>query len=376
MQKVISIVLNNFKNDSRVLKECVSLKKAGYYIDVIALHDDGIMEKEQVAGINIHRVKLKSRSWSKKKFVQILKYFEFGYIVLKRFMDTNIIHCNDLNPLPIACIMRWLSRGRIKIVYDAHEFETERVGLNNPLIKLMMSLLERYLIKKVQAVITVSDGIAEQYKLRYKIQKPYVIMNCPYKQEVEKKDIFRKTFNISENQRIFLYQGGLCEGRGLELLIEAFKNYPRNDTVLVFLGYGPLEKFIKETADDCKNIYFHNAVPPNELLNYTTAADIGICYISNTCLSYYYCLPNKFFEYCMAGLPILANNLPEIKNIVQKYKCGEIIEREDVLSINETIDRIMDKDLGYYSENAYKVSKEYLWEIEEKKLIDIFCKLI
>jgi len=42
MIKIASIVLNNFKNDSRVLKENISLQNAGYLVKVVALHEEGL----------------------------------------------------------------------------------------------------------------------------------------------------------------------------------------------------------------------------------------------------------------------------------------------------------------------------------------------
>jgi hypothetical protein len=102
MKKVVSIVLNNFKNDSRVLKESISLQNAGYDVRVVALWEDGVEEKEIVQNIPVHRIKLKSKNWSKNKLVQLIKYFEFLYKVSREYKNADIIHCNDLNALPVG----------------------------------------------------------------------------------------------------------------------------------------------------------------------------------------------------------------------------------------------------------------------------------
>ncbi len=65
MKKITSIVLNNFKNDSRVLKENISLQNAGYDVKVVALHEEPLKEFDEVQNILVHRIKLKSRAWSK-----------------------------------------------------------------------------------------------------------------------------------------------------------------------------------------------------------------------------------------------------------------------------------------------------------------------
>jgi len=45
---------------------------------------------------------------------------------------------------------------------------------------------------------------------------------------------------------IFLYQGGLNNGRGIEILLETFKNIENKNLVIVFMGYGTLEDEIKK----------------------------------------------------------------------------------------------------------------------------------
>ncbi len=51
------------------------------------------------------------------------------------------------------------------------------------------------------------------------------MLNTPPYKKIEKKDIFRETFKIDKDKTIFLYQGGLSSGRGIEILLEAFKNH-------------------------------------------------------------------------------------------------------------------------------------------------------
>ena len=73
MSSIICIVLNNFKNDGRVLNESISLKSAGYDVKVVALssYDDDLKEFDEIDGILVHRIKLKY--WPKNRFIKILK---------------------------------------------------------------------------------------------------------------------------------------------------------------------------------------------------------------------------------------------------------------------------------------------------------------
>ena len=83
------------------------------------------------------------------------------------------------------------------------------------------------------------------------------------------------------------------------------------------MGDGELVKLVKEYAEKTINIFHHPPVSTTFLLDYTASADIGLLLYDNSSLNHKYCMPNKLFEYMMAGLPVLVSNLQEIKKIVE-----------------------------------------------------------
>ena len=374
MKKVISIVLNNFKNDSRVLKENISLQNAGYRVKVVALHEEPLKEFDIVQNIDVHRIKLKSRSWSKNKAIQLLKYFEFIFRVVKEYKTSDILHCNDLNALPIGYVIKKFYNKDVKIVYDAHEYEiNDRSNESKYSIKIKY-FLEKRLIKYADKVMTVSDAIANEYVKLYGIPKPALVLNTPPYTNIEKKDIFRETLNISADKTIFLYQGGLSKGRGIEILLDAFKNIDDEKAVMVFMGYGLLETTIVETVKEYNNIYFHKAVAPHILLNYTSSADFGISTIEDSCLSYRYCLPNKIFEYTMAEIPVIVSNLPEMKRVVEN-NIGVVAQNNTPKGLNVAIKEALKLDKKKLHQNIQKVKKIYNWEEQEKVLLEVYKDL-
>ena len=159
MQKNINVVvfvLNNFMNDSRVLKEAITLHKNGCHVTVVALHEEPLAEHEIINDIKIHRISLRSRLWPKYRLVQIFKYLEFVYRSIKKYRKADIFHCNDLNTLPIGVIIKCLFNRKTKIVYDAHEYETETNGLHG-IEKDIKIWLECVLIKYADKVMIFAD---------------------------------------------------------------------------------------------------------------------------------------------------------------------------------------------------------------------------
>ena len=254
-KKLISIVLNNFQNDSRVLRENLSLKNAGYSTQVVALHEDGLKEYEKIQGVAVHRVKLISRGWSKNSVIQLLKYVEFVVRVIKTYRRSDFFHCNDLNTLPIGIIIKFLFNRSTKVVYDSHEYTINDKPNQSKRSQYFLKFFESLLIKYADSVITVSDSIANEYERMYDIKKPDILLNCPPYQELEKKNLFREILHIRDDQTIFLYQGGLVEGRGIEIMLEAFSDLSSDKIVLVFMGYGHLETLVQSKAKVSPTIF-------------------------------------------------------------------------------------------------------------------------
>jgi glycosyltransferase involved in cell wall biosynthesis len=372
-QKVISIVLNNFKNDSRVLKENISLQNAGYNVKVIALHEKPLKEFDKINNIPVHRIKLRSREWSKNKAIQLLKYLEFVYKVVKEYKNSDILHCNDLNTLPIGVIIKKFFNKNAKVVYDSHEYQAHRAGISKTMAKLSY-FLEKRLLPYCDEVIVVSNSIAQGYASDYGIREPKLILNTPNVIRIDRSSYFRKKYHIHNDEKVFLYQGRLTKFRGIEKLVELFAIMPKNYH-LILMGHGEeLKKFLSNVEN--KNIHVHEPVHPHKILEYTSSADYGISLIEPISLSYEYCLPNKVFEYTMAGLPVIVSALPEMKRFVEENKIGISVDfNDDMEKLKNIFIEFSKQDYIKYKDSLEHTASKFNWEEEEKVLLKIYKSL-
>ncbi len=374
--KVVSVVFNNFLHDSRVLKTCISLKRAGYQPEVCALHEGDLPEGETVESIPVHRIRLKSRSWSKHRLVQALKYAELWYRFIKRYRKYDLIHCNDVEPLPMCVLTKLLFNRKLRIVYDAHELEYDKAEAGSKYYpNFIIRLAERLCLPFTDAMMVVSPLVAEAYAKHYRMkQAPTVVMNCPYlrPQNAPKPDLFRQKFNIRPQQRIFLYQGSLIPRRGLELLLELFADLPEK-YVLVVLGYGPLSDIAQKAANQHSNIFFHPAVSPLELDEYTASGDIGFCLYQGSSGNHRLTIGNKIFQYINAGLPVIASSLEGLRYVLREPGLGIVVEDfRNKEQLRKALLEIGQWDPHTYLPRLRRAALKYNWEQEEKKLIELY----
>ena len=380
MPKINMFVANQFVNDSRVLKEAVSASKAGFQVQVTALrdHENKLPWNELLAELNIKRVILITTRILPKnlKFKLLIQYIEYTIILVKEGKTANIIHANDVETLPVAVIIKLLSLGKTKILYDAHELETHMDGLFG-LLKFLFRIGERCCIPFADSTITVSDSIANWYQKHYKIARPGIVRNIPEINKMlldkNKSDLKRK-FDLKEADMLFIYQGGLAPGRGIERLLKIFSKVNK-DRHIVFMGNGPLSTEVKQYAEINHNIHYLPAVPQEDVLAHTTTADIGIYLMENTCLNHYYSLPNKLFEYMLAGLPVIINDLPDQRSIIEQFNCGWIAAENDEKTI-DFINNIEPEEISKKKEGSRCAQSTLSWENEASVLLEQYNRIL
>jgi len=376
---VSMIVLNPFTHDARVTKEARTLAAHGHRVTVNALWRAGLPYQESIDGYNVQRIRLRSRE------NQRIPFAAWAELMMKlpslvQFQKPDVCHAHDLNALIPAYYAA--QKTDAKLIYDSHELETGRNRGNRKishLKKWTWQKIENYLIKKTDAVITVSPSIAQELARLYPVSRPAIVRNCPVLQPLAPLGKLRSWLNIPDETPIILYQGGLSKGRGLEIFMEALSQIP--DAAFVILGDGVLRSDLQKLStklDIEHRLYMPGKVPWRELLYYTRDADIGLSLIENVCLSYYFSLPNKLFEYQMAGVPVLASNFPDMKQIVTEWRSGCVADSANVADIVTILRQMLaDPDeLKMMGERARQAAIErYNWEIESKTLLKVYTNL-
>jgi glycosyltransferase involved in cell wall biosynthesis len=359
-----------FLNESRIMRESRSLSRLALFnrIDLVGLGQEGTLPVESLDdGVRIVRIGQHGGAGLLRKLTRTSSWSSAVY---RRYCRQRVtcINCHSVATLPLGVM---LSRATgAKLVYDAHELESETNGLNG-VRKRLTKRVERMLIGRADQCIFVADAIEQWYIDEYQLKNTTVLYNCPPHFTVEPTDYFRQKFNIDSRTPIFLYQGLIGEGRGIRVLVEAFSSLASH-AALVVMGYGPLANWIAEEAKARPGLYYHPAVTPDKLRDLTAAADFGLSVIEPTSLSYEYCMPNKLFEYVMANKPVLVSPTREQSNFVRKHAVGEVARDTSPIALREAVMSLLARDLQALQSALRLTAREYCWENQEKKLETIY----
>lgn len=368
---------SDFRFTSRILKQAESMYKLGTFSKIVLVgtgYEDELPASLKSDKFQIFLIGKKNYNTN---LVNKLKLFSLWYfLVYQKFKKEKIgcITVHGLSSLLLGVLLKIKTNS--KLVYDAQELETETVGVHG-LRKLLALVTEKMLIPFVDEIFVVSESIADHYAKKYKLKnKPPVVFNAPPKTPIKRSNILRETLGIDIESTILLYQGVLQKGRGIELLLKTFVNEDIQNSVVVFMGYGTLVKDIVGVSETSPNVFYHPAVSPDILLEYTSSADIGIALIENVCLSYYYCMPNKLFEYGMAGLPVLVSKMKDLNQYVTENKCGFVVKDLIPSEVASTIREALSQNLKPLIENSHDSASKNSWEQQEQKLEQLYRGLL
>ncbi len=389
--------------DRRILLQADALESVGWAVRIVAMpHDSSGQEDSRVLRIGSESgvAARESRVLGIYKWVRAhlpmngtlmrwLKQLAWRYVVdqetfyARLFLATvlpyrpKIVVANDLPMLPLARQLAAATGARL--VYDSHELYSEQEFSERE--RRSWARIEARHIGACDAVITVNQSIASELQKRYGIDKVHVILNADRAAgDVVKTDYFHQRFRLAPGSQVLLLQGGLSGGRNLEALVEAMALVKDARVVLVVLGDGLLLKKLQTRAGALAvagRVHFHPGVPQHALPTLTMAADAGVIPYQAICLNNYLCTPNKLFEFIAAGVPLLANDLPELRRFVAGEQIGLVGEMDSPAKIASLIDAMFaDKTrLDAWRRRLLVVRQQICWEVEQKKLLQIYRTL-
>ena len=108
-------------------------------------------------------------------------------------------------------------------------------------------------------------------------------------------------------------------------------------------------------------VFYHLAVTQDILLEYTCPADAGIIPYLAQDKGAYYCTPNKMFEFMVAGLPILASDMPELKRFISGQGIGLNRKMIDHLDIAAALNDFFDMDWHGFGNRSQMIAGRFIW---------------
>lgn len=374
LRKIICTVTNDLTYDQRMIRICTSLTQEGYRVLLV-----GFSLKNSLP--------IKNQPFTQKRLFCFFKkgplfYIEYNirlffYLLTKQADCLCAIDLDTILPVLLVSKIK-----KTKRVYDAHELFCEMKEIvTRPSRYKFWKRIEQLAVPQFPKGYTVCAPIAEEFKRIYGVNYE-VIRNVPFLKNKEQQpatipDAQKALRDRLQENRHFIYQGAVNQGRSFETLIPAMKN---TSAQMIIVGDG---NYFEQTKDlIAKHKLEHKVIltgklQPEELHQLSPLAFAGLTLFENNGLSNYYSLANRFFDYIHAGIPQICVNYPAYQAINAQYDIAIMIEDTNTNSIVEGMQELLNNPKRYQQlkANCIIAQQSLNWQVEQKKLSQFYASV-
>lgn len=367
MSRVVHVTTVHPRDDIRIFrKECVSLARAGY--EVVQVVGDG-QGAAVVDGVRIVDIGVRPAG----RLARMRRQPAAALAAVRRERPA-LVHLHDPELLPLGAT---LAREGLPVVYDAHEDVPRQILTKQwipvalrPAVARAFEVYENRQVRQLAAVSAATPHIAERFAQVARLAVN--VGNYPFEDELA------PAAGARPRERMVCYVGGLMRTRGLLQMVRAVALVPGLRLVLC----GRFEDAALEAAVRAEpgwgRVQWLGQVGREPVREVMARASAGLVTLLPM-PSYLDALPIKMFEYMSAGLPVVASDFPLWRGIVQRHRCGVVVDPADPAAIAAAIGSILDdparaQAMGEAGRAA--VLTAYRWPVAERELLALYDRLI
>ncbi len=356
-------------NDIVIIRTCHALARQGHKVGIItgkpALNLDieeyyGLKTLSNLRIIEVPMLRGKHFSWH-----GIFNLFcLFKILQMKKRGLADVIYLREIKLARF--LLKFKKFIRLPFVIEVHDLRIRKFYDNLP----ERNPDEEWVFKRVDGIIVLLNCFGEVLKETYKINVP--IFKVPLAAE-------RTSLKVKgENNKIIGYIGQLYPLQGVEVLIEAI-SYLADVKLDIIGGAGKDIIRLKNLAASLNvidRINFLGFVNPKRVMEISDSIDIMVISALNRGKRRY-SAHTKLYEYMAMGKPIVAFDIPSIREEVVDGIDILLAKPDDPHDLADKIDYLLNnqdkaKSLAI---NAYKSSEKFTWEKRAERLSEIFKKI-
>lgn len=183
----------------------------------------------------------------------------------------------------------------------------------------------------------------------------------------------RKRLDLPQDKFLAVYAGHLYDWKGAQVLADAAGFLADANAVIVFIG--GTEKNVADFSErngGVENIMILGKKPHSEMPVYLAAADVLV--LPNSAkepISKYYTSPLKLFEYMASNVPMVASDLPSIKEILNADN-AILVSPDDPRSLATGIKLVLtDRALGErIKKHALADVQRHSWDKRARRILE------
>jgi glycosyltransferase involved in cell wall biosynthesis len=272
--------------------------------------------------------------------------------------------------------VRAASRRNAVVMFDSMEFHSDMGDGQSAIEQKIVCAAERHCLPKCAVVLASSDQIADALVEAYGITRPLPLYNVPPKQN---------EISAKPDRGLALYWRNAVIGlgqRGLDDALVALTNLPK-DITLNLQGRMPVDggKALATRIAQLgvgERVIFHAPYLPEDAVKEASQYHVGLCLERAGIRNHELTVSNKIFDYHMAGLAVVASDLPALRSVLERSGGGLLFEPGSASDLAVKILALYNdrESLNRFATSARRFAmREGNREVEMKKFITVFREM-
>lgn len=384
----------DFPWDVRVEKLAVSLKSFGHNVVIVARNLEGRSSDDEINGITIKRLPIvSSKNSLLRKLANLPLWFNpYWESTLKKAISQSSNYTIIVRDLPLVrTALRVAEPNHAKVIFDmaevypymyasARQFSS-RISLES-LVK-SPSVADRYensVIHKLDHTLVMIEE--SQDRLLAKGVDPRrvtIVSNTP------PLDKYKGSAHQHNGHTLRLvYVGFLTKLRGLDLLVRAASEYiyngnPPESIKIDIVGKGSERESLIALVNELglgSSVTIHGWLDRDEVDLLMAQANVGVL-TYRVCPHWNHTIPNKIFDYMLAGIPVLTTEVVPIKRIISETNSGLVCSDQDIFDIANNLEKLRSPELRARlgSNGIAAIRAKYNWGVDERRLHSVIESL-
>lgn len=336
----------------------------------------GIFVKNQVQllrdeGMDVSVIAIEDPS--KGKIAKLQKYMSLfirGFFsLLKNRKTLNLTHAHYV--FPTGMLSYWGKRWfKIPYVVTVHGGDIDQMPKKS---KMARKWTER-ILKKADAVITVGEKLKQDVVREFgvSINKVHVI-SMGVDQTVfyvMPQELSRESLRLSKEETMLLYVGNVIRAKGIEDLIEAYKQiaYTKEKLSLYIVGSQKDAQFatlVKDRIETLERVHLIGPQPQTTLAKWMSAADVFVL------PSHHEGFGLVALEAMAVGVPVVGTNVGGLPHLL-KDDAGILVEPHNPSSLAEGIEQALNRSEERYTEVKQRIVEEHSYPMLAERLKTIY----
>ena len=375
-------------NGIQTMETCHALSRRGYHVSLVVRPDTQTPARDPFDYYGLQRIdslKIESAPVAGPSFARRAGYLAFALGRTLGAGRADAVFTRDLGVA--AALLRTPRNMRPPLVYESHGYAPEVSEALPTLVatatkpgaaKLArLRAREERVWRSADGYVTITKGLADRLRSLFGDRARLAVVPDGCRIPAAPPDSGR----VDSAEPVVAYAGHLYPWKGVDVLLEALRRLPAARGLIVGgheseADLGRL-KALAERLGIRERVTFTGLVAPSKVPELLQTADVLALPNPVSAISTYFTSPLKLFEYMAARRPIVASDLPAVREVLRHEATALLVPPGDPAALAAAVQRLAaDRSFAErLAQSAFAAVQDFTWDRRAQRMAALLAEV-